>query len=138
MKKTLPALIAALLITAMLGGGMYLVTRGVVPASASAQPAAGTPVPTSTDPVIAQYQAQLAQAAEQINAANQQIEQANQQLQQSGRQIEQYRALLDQLQSAGLITVAQDGTVTVNQTASQPRDGFQPPFGGGHHEGGTH
>lgn len=62
-----------------------------------------------------QYQAQIDQATQQINTANQQIQ--------------QYQSLLQQLQSSGLITIASDGTVTVNQQ-SQP--GFFPDPHGGH------
>lgn len=93
--------------------------------------AANTSVVTSIettaqyDQIIAQYQTQINQAVDQINSANQQIATADQ-------QIQQYQSLLTQLQDSGLITIASDGTVTINQ-ANQP--GFFQPSGE-HHEGG--
>ena len=129
MKKSISAFIAAVLVTSLLAGVMFLIGQdafGTSSAKAEAA-AASTTVPADTvaqyEQVVkqyesreAQYQAQIAQATDQINTANQQIQ--------------QYKSLLEQLQSEGLITIASDGTVTVNQT-SQP--GFFPDHHGGGH-----
>jgi len=137
MKKTIPAFLSALLITTLLGGGMFLIGKDALGVSTAKAEAAVTAVTASADTVAqyeqivaqyqsreTQYQAQIAQAIEEINTANQQITSANQ-------QIQQYQSLLQQLQSNGLITLASDGTVTINQTS---QFGFPPS--GDHHDGG--
>ncbi len=128
MKKTFPAILAAILITAILGAGMLFVG---LETQTSANAAA--PQPTlSSDATIqfqqvlvqyqtreAQYQQELTNAANRITADTQQIELANQ-------QIQQYQSILTQLQSSGLITIANDGTVTVNQMPTAPQGRHQP------------
>ena len=129
MKKSIAAFIAAVLVTGLLAGAMFFIGRDAFGNSTAKAEAAVASTTVSTDTVAqyeqvvkeyqsreSQYQAQLAQATDQINTANQQIQ--------------QYQSLLEQLQSAGLITIASDGTVTVNQTS-------QPGFFPGHH-GGIH
>jgi len=129
MKKSISALIAALLVTGLLTGVMVLVGRDAFGTStARAEAAASAPtVPADTvaqyEQVVAQYQAREAQYQAQLAQASQQIDTANQ-------QIQQYQSLLEQLQSSGLITIDSNGSVTVNQQ-SQP--GFNP-FGD-HHGG---
>lgn len=137
MKKTFPAVVAALAITICLAGGMFALNGGSLLGTASAAPVA---TQTVSDQVLntdqsqliaefqareAQYQAQITEAANQITAANQQIELANQ-------QIQQYQALLTELQNNGLITLGSDGTVTINQ-----QQDFSL-FGDHHHNEGDH
>jgi len=115
MKKSTSAFIAALLITSLLAGVMFLIGQDALGTSTAKAEAAAisTQVPadrvTQYEQIVQQYQqretrfqAQIAQATDQINTANQQLQ--------------QYQSLLQQLQSAGLITIASDGSVTVNQT----------------------
>jgi uncharacterized protein HemX len=130
MKKSISAFIAAVLVTSLLAGGMFLIGQdafGTSTAKAEAA-AASTTVPADTvaqyEQVVAQYESREAQYQAQIAQATEQISTANQ-------QIQQYQSMLEQLQSMGLVTVANDGTVTVNQT-TQP--GFVPQ--GDHHGGG--
>jgi chromosome segregation ATPase len=131
MKKSISAFIAAVLVTGLLGGAMLLIGQDAFGTSTAKAEAAATSTTVSADTVAqyeqivkqyqsreAQYRTQIAQATDQINTANQQIQ--------------QYQSLLEQLQNMGLITIASDGSVTINQ-ASQT--GFFPQ--GGHH-GGTH
>ena len=131
MKKSISALMAAVLVTGLIAGVIFLIGQDAFGTSAAKAEAAAasTTVPADTvaqyEQIVkqyeareAQYQAQVAQATDQINTANQQIQ--------------QYQSLLEQLQSAGVVTIASDGTVTVNQT-TQP--GFFPQ---GAHHGGTH
>jgi len=132
MKKTFPAFIAALLITFMLGGGMLLMGREALGTSmAKAEAAATTQVTAESaaqyEEIVAQYQVRESQYQDLINQASQQITTANQ-------QIQQYQSLLQQLQSSGLITIASDGTVTVNQQSTF----MQPPTGEFHHNEGNH
>lgn len=120
MKKTFPAFLAALLITSVVGVGMFLVGQNALGASiVMAAPASSSTLSTDAQAQIeqalvqyqtreAQYQTELQQAIDQINTANQQLDQANQ-------QIQQYQNLLSQLQASGLITISSDGTVTINQ-----------------------
>lgn len=137
MKKTIPAFLSAVLITALLGGGMFLIGKDALGVSTAKAEAAATAANASADTVAqyeqivaeyqsreTQYQSQIAQAIEEINSANQQIASANQ-------QVQQYQSLLSQLQDNGLITLASDGAVTINQTS---QFGFPPA--GDHHDGG--
>lgn len=138
MKKTIPAFFAALLITALLGGGMYLMGQSALGAStAKAEAAQTTQVSADAvaqyEQIVAQYQAREAQYQDLINQLSAQITTANQQIELANQQIQQYQSLLQQLQSNGLITIASDGTVTVNQTSA-----FAQPPAGGHHGEGNH
>jgi len=141
MKKSIPAFVAALLITAILGTGMFLIGRDALGTSTAKAEAAATTSTVSADTVaqyeqvVAQYQTRETQYQAQLNQASQQISTANQQLEAASQQIQQYQNLLSQLQNSGLITMSSDGTVTINQ-ASQP--GFLPFFGEHDHQGGDH
>lgn len=139
MKNTLPAFIAALLITILIGAGMLMMGQDALNTSTAQAAAVETSSTISVDTASqyeqalaqyqtreAQYQTEITQAIETITTANQQIDLANQ-------QIQQYQSWLTQLQNSGLITIASDGTVTVNQAASQ--SGFAQPFD---HHGGSH
>lgn len=135
MKKTFPAVVAALLITVCLAGGMFAVGGGSFLTSASAAPAATQVVAVQvpqTDPsqaaLIAEYQAREVQYQAQINEAVSRITTANQQVELANQQVQQYQALIADLQNQGLITVGSDGTVTVNQQ----QQGFFSFFGGDH------
>ena len=135
MKKTLPAFIAAILVTVILGAGMFMIGQSAVGAS-SAQAAAATTnnaasaaTVTQYEQLISQYQARETQYQGQIAQAIGQINTANQQLTTDSQQIQQYQSLISQLQNSGLITVGSDGTVTINQAS---RSGFQSFFGDDH------
>lgn len=132
MKKSFSAFVAALLVTGLLAGVMVLIGQdafGTSTAKAAQAVTASTTVPADTlaqyEQVVAQYQSRESQYQDQIAQATDQINAANEQLQ-------QYQSLLEQLQSLGLITVAGDGSITVNQ---QNQPGFFPQgnqHGGGH------
>jgi len=139
MKKSIPTLIAAVLVTVVLGSGMFLIGQNALGASTAKAEAAATVVTASADTtaqyeqIVAQYQTRETQYQAEIAQASQQIDTANQQIATDSQQIQQYQDLLSQLQNSGLITVASDGTVTINQ-ASQ--SGFPSLFG--NHHGGDH
>jgi len=120
MKKTLPAFLAALIITVILGIGMLFVGQNTLNASAS-QTATETITNLQVDnadqldQVLGEYQKREAEYQNELNTAIERLTTANQQLSQANEQIQEYESLLAQLQDSGLITIANDGTVTVNQ-----------------------
>ncbi len=138
MKKTISAFIAAMLITVLLGGGMFLMGQDALGTS-TVKAAAATQVSADTvaqyEQIVAQYQTRETQYQNLINQASQQINTANQQVELARQQVEEYQSLLQQLQDDGVITIASDGTVTVNQTNTSA---FMQPPSGGHHGGGNH
>jgi len=128
MKKTLPAFLAALLITVILGIGMAVVGQNTLTASTT-QAATETTTILKTDHVIQleqvldEYQIREAEYQTELNTAIERLTTANQQLSQAKEQIQEYESLLVQLQDSGLITITSDGTITVNQTFfTQPDD----------------
>jgi len=139
MKKIFPAFLAALLITTVMGVGMFLVGQDALGtstalAASETSPALPADAQAQIEQALVQYQTreiqyqnELQQAIDQINAANQQLDQANQ-------QIQQYQNLLAQLQESGLITIGNDGTVTANQPANTQAFNPQP----GNHPEGRH
>jgi len=126
MKKTLPAFLAALLITAILGIGMFVIGQDALGTS-TAQASAETNTTLTSDnftqleQVLVQYQTREVQYQNELNTAIERLNTANQQLSQSNQQIQEYQSLLAQLQSNGLITISSDGTVTLNQPAFAQR-----------------
>ena len=112
MKKTTPALIAALLVTAFLAACMLLIgmdaLNGSSAAAASALPslsaAQSQQAMTAYHNRETQYQQQVADLSAQLATANQHIQ--------------QYKTILTQLQNNGLITTASDGTISITQTSA--------------------
>ena len=138
MKKTVPAVLAALVITMLVAGGMFAVGGQALLGSVSvASEVTAMPVQAQTTDQttlalqnqLAVYQARDAQYQEQLNLASQNITQANEQIELANQQIQQYQTLLTDLQNRGVITIAEDGTISVVEQAFIP---------GGHPEGGHH
>jgi septal ring factor EnvC (AmiA/AmiB activator) len=118
--KQMPALIAALIMTAVLGlcmlgiGVSALANRNTAPLLTT--PAAAAPgasdISTAGDQVkqlqarINQYQAREQQYQSQLN-------QLEQQLNQEGQTIQNFQQLLGALQAQGVILVQQDGTILI-------------------------
>lgn len=134
--KKLPALIAALIITAtialVMGGVGISAYASAKQNAASTQSALSTQVavsvPTTTtsssgttnQSELDAYAAQLNQAVQQINTANAQIQslqsqlsQANQQISNDNSTLQTYQNILLQLEQRGLITISSDGTITI-------------------------
>ncbi len=115
MAKNISALLAAIIVTAVLAGGMYylgnnaLVTVDVIHAS--------TQVAADHQLVVDEYQKSNAKCISEIKTAAKKLGDANTRIEQANQQVQQYQAVMDQLQQAGLITIAPDGTVTVIATA---------------------
>lgn len=130
MKKTLPALLAALLMTALLGAGMLIVgSDALFTQNASAATVVTADNTAEFQQMLVQYQTREALYTDQINTAAERLTTANQQLEQANLQIQQYQSILAQLQQQGLITIASDGTVTINQQTNA-----FPARPKGHHE----
>jgi peptidoglycan hydrolase CwlO-like protein len=101
--KQKSALLSALIITAVIGLGMLLLSvnallnKNTVPVSNS--PAQVSSVDPTQGSTLAQYQTELA-------AAQQQLDQAN-------NQIQQYQSLLLALQQRGVIMIGRDGNIYI-------------------------
>ena len=129
MKKQLIAIIAALLMTACVGGSMLAIggvalfnPNGTTAANSQAQAAQPVDTSASQQPQIQQMQALLSQyqARDQQYQAResqyqQQLDQANSQVQAAQQQMQQIQALLNALQERGLITLTSDGRIYINR-----------------------
>jgi len=121
MKKTLPALLAALAITVGIGVGMLFVggnalfnSDGITvsnsPIVANAQSASGDQAAQ-----IAQLQSQVAQYQSRETQYQQELSQAADQIRAANDKLQQVQMLLSALQSRGIITIGQDGRIFLNQ-----------------------
>ncbi len=139
MTKKFQALIAAVLITAMVGMGMLvigvnaLLNTNTVPvqnapgASAPQVQAAGQPAANTANVQNQQYQ-------DQINQLQSQIQDLNNQLDQSNQQVQQLQSVLTALQQRGVIRIMPDGRILIRQGGSGDDDnnsggGFSNPGG---------
>lgn len=142
--KSIPALLSAFVITAMIGVSMLVIGANalfnprttVMASSPAAQVDSAAPSGSAADAQTAdtqalitqyqdrekQYQQRLDEAVQKLNAANQQIQQANQQIQQDNGQMQQadqtiqtYQNVLTQLQRRGLIRIDQNGQITLGR-----------------------
>lgn len=119
--KIIPALLAALIITVLVGAGIFVVgvnaffNPNTVPVSNSPQSVsvAASSNQASTDQqvqqlqsLVQQYQQREKQYQDQLNTAAQHINQDNQQLQ-------SYQQLITALQQAGVIRITANGQVTL-------------------------
>lgn len=124
-RKTLPALVAALCMTVFIGvailafGLNALFNQNVSPVQAAAQPDSNISAVQTTNQDLqatisqyqareAQYQSELQQAADQINELNQQNL--------------QYQQLVQTLQNAGVIQITPDGQVLVSRGSGFPSE----------------
>lgn len=113
MDRNIIALIVAIVVTALLGGGMYLL--GTSDLSSAESAIVSTQTAFDNAKILTEYEnrdnkcsAQLKSAAQRLNQANKQIETANQ-------QIQEYQSIFNQLQEKGLVSIAKDGTITIKQ-----------------------
>jgi outer membrane protein TolC len=142
--KAFPAIFFAVLIAAVLGGGMLAIganavlnpgSRAVANSPQAANPPAGQVSASDTSQLqqyqqlISQYQAreqqyqsELKDAAQRLSTANQQVTQANQQLDaannqvtQAAQQLQFYQTLFNELQRRGIISVNNNGQVVIGR-----------------------
>jgi peptidoglycan hydrolase CwlO-like protein len=126
MMKQTSALIGALVITFIMGAAMVLVGANVFfnknstplsdSPSGNASMVASTATGSAQDSgsvqqlqnLISQYQSREQQYQTQLNQAQRDIQQAS-------SEIQQYQALIAALQQRGIITIGQDGTVSIRR-----------------------
>jgi uncharacterized protein YlxW (UPF0749 family) len=129
MKKQFMAILAALFITACVGGpifaigGAALLNKNVTPISnsqAQASVISDTNL-SQQDPVaqlqdlVSQYQDHEQQYQQREQQLQEQLAQANAQVQQDQQMLQQVQVLLAALQQRGLITVSGDGRIFINR-----------------------
>ncbi len=128
MKKTIPALLAAFMITICIGAGVLLVggnallnANGVqisnVPTPANAQRVSVSVQNVTSDQFaqVQQLQSQIAQYQQREQQYQSELSQAADRINSANAQIQQYQALLLALQQRGIITVGSDGRVYLNE-----------------------
>lgn len=119
-KKQIPALIAALVMTLVVGTGLLaLGLDALFPhtvAASSAAPASQAALNTAdVQKLLDEYKAREAKYDTQLKDAAKRISQDEQMLAQASRQVRAYQSVLMQLQQQGIITVTRDGRIFVNQ-----------------------
>lgn len=110
-KKQLPALIAALLVTGFIALAM-LVTGANALLNKNGTLVSNDPAAVSTTTNI--DQAQVDQLQARINEYQQREVQYQQLLQQDQQQLQQYQQFVVAMQQAGLVQIRQDGTILIN------------------------
>ena len=118
MDRNIIALIAAIVVTALLGGGMYLL--GQSPLAASENVITSTQTAFENARIISEYQAREAQCTTQVESAAQRLNMANTQIQAANQQIKEYQSILNQLQEKGMVNIAPDGTITIQEQQNKP------------------
>lgn len=129
MKKQLAALLAALLMTACVGGSILAIggvalfnPNGTAAANSLSQASQVVDANASQQvqiqqlqALVAQYQAREQQYQAREKQYQQQLDQATVQVQQAQQQMEQIQMLLTALEQRGLITVTSDGRIFINR-----------------------
>ncbi len=122
MRKQLLALFSALLITGLIAMSMVVIganamsnqTGTVVSNSPATTAAAGSTTSSSDQAMIAQLQAQVAQYQTRDQQYQAALASDNQQLAQDSSEIQMIQQLLAYLQQHGLISINNQGQITVN------------------------
>ncbi len=127
--KKIPAFVMALGMTLLIGIATLAVSanalgnRNVVPLQGSATVVQATSTDTSNalqlQDLVSQYQEREKQYQARELQYNQELQQAAQQLNDARGQIQQYQSILVALQSAGVISVDQNGQIFI------PQGGFE-------------
>jgi len=118
--KTLPALLFAFAVTALVGvamlaiGANALLNRNTVPVAST--PAAGNVSQvslTATTQQLNEMQDLVRQYQDRETQYRSELEDAARRLSQADRQVQQYQGLLEELQRRGVIRITSDGQVQV-------------------------
>ena len=127
MKKT-PAIIAAFIMTVVIGLGMLLIGANALftpdsVAQAGAPGSADGSAALASAEQVQQLQSLVAQYQEREKQYQQQLDQAKQTLNQANTQLQQYQQVLQALQQRGLITINRDGSISIPRTATNRGSG---------------
>ena len=112
MKKQIPALIAAFLVTGFIALAMVVTSANAL-MNKNGTVASNDPSAVSSASTTNINQAQIDQLQARINEYQQREAQYQQLLQQDQQQIQQFRQFLFAMQQAGLIQLRSDGTVVI-------------------------
>jgi septal ring factor EnvC (AmiA/AmiB activator) len=130
--KRIQALVAALIITSLVGLGMAaigvnaLVNPNSVPVSNSPNSPSAAVVTTSSDQAqaqIAQLEARIAQYQAREQQYQAQLNQETQRLSQAESQVQQLQGILVELQNLGVIQIQRDGTIQLFTGRRRSGDG---------------
>lgn len=111
MKKQLPALVAALVITGFIAFAMFVTSANAL---LNKNGTVASNAPSAVSSAGNASQAQIDQLQARINEYQQREAQYQQLLQQDQQQIQQFRQFLFAMQQAGLIQIQSDGTIMIN------------------------
>ncbi len=132
MKKNIAPLFAALIVTAILGLGMFFIGENAINASAAASPSTiSDETAVQLQEILVAFQTREIQYQNELNQAITEIGVINAQLSVANQQIQEYENLLQELQNSGVISIAPDGTVSV--TAQSPTSSQGQRGQGGNH-----
>jgi uncharacterized protein YlxW (UPF0749 family) len=112
MKKQIPALIAALVVTGFIAMAMVVTSANAL-MNKNGTVASNDPASVSAASTTNVNQAQINQLQARINEYQQREAQYQQLLQQDQQQIQQFRQFLFAMQQAGLIQIRGDGTIVI-------------------------
>jgi uncharacterized protein YlxW (UPF0749 family) len=112
MKKQIPALIAALVVTGFIAMAMVVTSANAL-MNKNGTVASNSPVAASAASTTNIDQAQIDQLQSRINEYQQREAQYQQLLQQDQQQIQQFRQFLFAMQQAGLIQIRGDGAIII-------------------------
>ncbi len=120
--KTFPAILAAFLITLVVGASMFVIGGNALfnpnsgpvlntPQQAQVVSPVDSSAADSNAALIQQYQQREKQYQAQLQEASKRLEQANQQLQKETDQLQFYTQIVNELQQRGIIRIDPDGQV---------------------------
>jgi predicted Rossmann fold nucleotide-binding protein DprA/Smf involved in DNA uptake len=112
MKKQIPALIAALVITGFIAMAMVVTSANAL-MNKNGTVASNNPAAVSASTTTNINQAQIDQLQARINEYQQRESQYQQLIQQDQQQIQQFRQFLFAMQQAGLIQIRSDGAIVI-------------------------
>lgn len=118
MNKQIPALVAAFIITVVLGVGMFAIGGNALVSKASAANATTTlnvQADSQAQQVISQYMVREGQYKDQLTQAQDLLNKKQAELDDANNKLDKYRQLVQVLQQVGVITIGGDGSIQINR-----------------------
>lgn len=115
MKKQIPAIIAAAIITIVLGIGMFAIGGNALVSNAAAASNVTISADSSAQQVISQYMVREGQYKDQITKAQDLLNKKQGELDDANNKLTRYRQLIQVLQQVGVITIGDDGSIQINR-----------------------